>query len=141
MYFGNINNAPKMALMALLVGSSFWGLNLTPLRVAHVAMYVVIARPPVSTPTPSRRYRRCLASKGKVRFAVYINVIWVGIRSGLPKRRYRVVIDYRSPPVVSWVVSWSVGRVRIWESSDCLWVFVVDASGWQWVITKQPCWI
>jgi hypothetical protein len=47
---------------------------------------VVIARPPV--PTPPRRYRRSLVSG---RFAVSINVICVGIRSSLPKRRYRVV--------------------------------------------------
>jgi hypothetical protein len=51
---------------------------------------VVIARPPVLT--PPWRYRRSLVSKG--RFAISINVICVGIRSGLPKRRYRVVIDY-----------------------------------------------
>jgi hypothetical protein len=38
------------------------------------------------------RYRRSLVSKG--RFTTSINVICVGIRSGLSKRRYRVVIDY-----------------------------------------------
>jgi hypothetical protein len=51
---------------------------------------VIIAKPPA--PTPSRRYRRSLVSKGC--FVVSINVICVGIRSSLPKRRYRVVIDY-----------------------------------------------
>jgi hypothetical protein len=51
---------------------------------------VVIARPPI--PTPPWRYRRSVVSKG--RFAIFINVICVGICSGLPKRRYRVVIDY-----------------------------------------------
>jgi hypothetical protein len=51
---------------------------------------VVIARPPVLT--PPWRYRRSVVSKG--RFAIFINVICVGIRSSLPKRRYRVVIDY-----------------------------------------------
>jgi hypothetical protein len=51
---------------------------------------VVIARPPVMT--PPWRYRRSLVSKG--RFAISINVICVGICSGLPKRRYRVAIDY-----------------------------------------------
>jgi hypothetical protein len=56
---------------------------------------VVIARPPV--PTPSRRYRRSLVSKGC--FAVPINVICVGIRSVLPKMRYRVVIDYVGGPL------------------------------------------
>ena len=30
----------------------------------------------------------------KGRFTIFINVICVGIRSGLPKRRYRVVVDY-----------------------------------------------
>jgi hypothetical protein len=50
----------------------------------------VIARPPVLTPT--WRYRRTLVSKG--RFTISINAICVGIRSSLPKRRYRVVIDY-----------------------------------------------
>jgi hypothetical protein len=53
---------------------------------------VVIARPPVLT--PPRRYRRSLVSKG--RFAISINVICVGIRSGLPKRRhmrYRISRD------------------------------------------------
>jgi hypothetical protein len=44
------------------------------------------------THTASRRYRRSLVSKG--RFTTSINVICVGIRSGPPKRRYRVVIDY-----------------------------------------------
>ena len=56
----------------------------------HVACLVVIARPPVLT--PPWRYRRSLVSKG--RFAICINVICVGIRSSLPKRRYRVAIDY-----------------------------------------------
>jgi hypothetical protein len=51
---------------------------------------VVIARPPVLT--PPWRYRRSLVSKG--RFTTSINVICVGIRSSLPKRRYRVVIGY-----------------------------------------------
>jgi hypothetical protein len=56
---------------------------------------VVIARPPVLT--PPWRYRRSLVSKG--RFAISINVICVGIRSGLPKRRYRVVMDYVGDPL------------------------------------------
>jgi hypothetical protein len=56
---------------------------------------VVIARPPVLT--PPRRYRRSLVSKG--RFAIFINVICVGIRSSLPKRRYRVVIGYVGDPL------------------------------------------
>jgi hypothetical protein len=43
---------------------------------------VAIARLPVRT--PPRRYRRSLVSK--VRFAISINVICVGIRSSLPKR-------------------------------------------------------
>jgi hypothetical protein len=51
---------------------------------------VVVARPPVLT--PPWRYRRSLVSKG--RFATSINVICVGIRSSLSKRRYHVVIDY-----------------------------------------------
>jgi hypothetical protein len=51
---------------------------------------VVIARPPVLT--PPCHYRRSVVSKG--RFAISLNVICVGIRSGLPKRRYRVVVDY-----------------------------------------------
>jgi hypothetical protein len=38
------------------------------------------------------RYRRPLVSKG--RFTIFINVICVGTRSSLPKRRYRVVVDY-----------------------------------------------
>ena len=38
------------------------------------------------------RYRRSLVSKG--RFTIFINVICVGIRSSLPKRRYRVAMDY-----------------------------------------------
>jgi hypothetical protein len=82
---------------------------------------VVIARPPVLT--PPWRYRRSLASKG--RFAMSINVICVGIRSGLPKRRYRVVIDYvarRPPPPPRQgrvlVVSWVMTRVRIWENIE-----------------------
>jgi hypothetical protein len=53
---------------------------------------VVIARPPVLT--PPRCYRRSLVSKGKGRFTISINVICVRTRSSLPKRRYRVVIDY-----------------------------------------------
>jgi hypothetical protein len=55
---------------------------------------VVIARPPVLTPPMDGpwRYRRSLVSKG--RFTTSINVICVGIRSRLPKRRYRVAIDY-----------------------------------------------
>jgi hypothetical protein len=52
--------------------------------------HVVIARPSVLT--PPWHYRRSLVSKG--RFAISINVICVGICSSLPKRRYRVVIDY-----------------------------------------------
>jgi hypothetical protein len=56
---------------------------------------VVIARPPVLT--PPWRYRRSLVSKGE-RFTTSINVFCVGIRSGLPKRRYRVVIDYVGDP-------------------------------------------
>jgi hypothetical protein len=58
---------------------------------AHICArdQVVIARPPA--PTPPRRYRRSLVSKG--RFAVSTNVICVGIRSSPPKRRYRVVVD------------------------------------------------
>ena len=51
---------------------------------------VVVARPPVLT--PPWRYRRSLVSKG--RFTTFTNVICVGIRSSLPKRRYRVVVDY-----------------------------------------------
>jgi hypothetical protein len=51
---------------------------------------VVITRPPVLT--PPWRHRRSLVSKG--RFAISINVICVGICSSLPKRRYRVAIDY-----------------------------------------------
>jgi hypothetical protein len=78
---------------------------------------VVIARPPVLT--PPWRYRRSLVSKG--RFAIPINVIWVGICSSLPKRRYRVVIDYvggdlLAPPPRQGrvlVVSWVMTRVRI----------------------------
>jgi hypothetical protein len=58
---------------------------------------VVIARPPVLTP-PWRYYRRSLVSKG--RFAIIsINVICVGICFSLPKRRYRVVIDYVGDPL------------------------------------------
>jgi hypothetical protein len=56
---------------------------------------VVIARPPVLT--PPRRYRRSLVSKG--RFTAPINVICVVIRSSLPKRRYRVVMDYVGGPL------------------------------------------
>jgi hypothetical protein len=63
--------------------------------VVHVTHQVVIARPPVLT--PPWRYRRSLVSKG--RFAISINVICVGIRSSLPKRRYRVVIDYAGNPL------------------------------------------
>jgi hypothetical protein len=80
---------------------------------------VVIARPPVLI--PQWRYRRSLVSKG--RFAISINVICVGIRSSLPKRRYRVVIDYlcraRPPPPprqarqdAGWFVDYDA-RVRI----------------------------
>jgi hypothetical protein len=59
---------------------------------------VVIARPPVLTAPPWRyAYRRSLVSKG--RFAISINVICVGICSSLPKRRYRVVIDYVGDPL------------------------------------------
>jgi hypothetical protein len=53
---------------------------------------VIIARP--AAPTPPRRYRRSLVRR-KGRIAVSINVICVGIRSGLPKRRCRVVIGDR----------------------------------------------
>jgi hypothetical protein len=56
---------------------------------------VVIARPPA--PTPSRRHRRSLVSKG--RYTTSINVICVAIRSSLPKRRYRVAIDYEGDPL------------------------------------------
>jgi hypothetical protein len=56
---------------------------------------VVIARPLVLT--PPWRYRRSLVSKG--RFTISINVICVGIRSSLPKRRYRVVTDYVGKPL------------------------------------------
>jgi hypothetical protein len=56
---------------------------------------VVIARPPALT--PPWRYRRSLVSKG--RFAISTNAICVGICSGLPKRRYRVVIDYVGGPL------------------------------------------
>jgi hypothetical protein len=56
---------------------------------------VVVARPPVLT--PPCRYRRPLVSKG--RFTIPINVICVGIRSNLSKRRYRVVIDYVGDPL------------------------------------------
>jgi hypothetical protein len=51
---------------------------------------VVVARPPALT--SPWRYRRSLVSKW--RFTTSINVICVGIRSSLPKRRYRVAIDY-----------------------------------------------
>jgi hypothetical protein len=57
---------------------------------------VVIARPPPVL-TPPRRYRRSLMSKG--RFAMSITVICVRTRSGLPKRRYHVVIDYVGGPL------------------------------------------
>jgi hypothetical protein len=53
---------------------------------------VVIARKTTGADTPMALYRCYLVSKG--RFTTSINVICVGIRSGLPKRRYRVVIDY-----------------------------------------------
>ena len=59
---------------------------------------VVIARPDrYRHPTALRRYRRSLASKG--RFAMSIGVICVGVRSGPPKRRYRVPAPaaHRSP--------------------------------------------
>jgi hypothetical protein len=46
---------------------------------------------------PPWRYRRSLVSKG--RFTTSINVICVGIRSSLSKRRYRVVIDYVGDPL------------------------------------------
>jgi hypothetical protein len=60
--------------------------------VAHVARWqVVIARPPVLSPdTPAT-----IAG----RFAISINVICVRIRSGLPKRQYRVVIGYVGGPL------------------------------------------
>jgi hypothetical protein len=87
----------------------------------HARDQVVIARPPVLT--PPWRYRRSLVSKG--RFAISINVICVGIRSGLPKRRYRVVIYYVGAPlpppsrqVRMLVVSWVMARVRIWENIE-----------------------
>jgi hypothetical protein len=43
-------------------------------------------------PSQMWRYRLSLVSKG--RFTTSINVICVGIRSSLSKRRYRVVIDH-----------------------------------------------
>jgi hypothetical protein len=58
---------------------------------------VVVARPPVLTRTPHGAIGAHLVSKG--RFTTSINVICVGIRSSLPKRRYRVVIDYVGDPL------------------------------------------
>jgi hypothetical protein len=84
---------------------------------------VVIARPPVLTDTPMARYRRSLVSKG--RFTISSNVICVGTRSSLPKRRHRVVMDYegdllRHAPRQGrmLVVSWIMTRVRIWENIE-----------------------
>jgi hypothetical protein len=59
---------------------------------------VVIARPPVLT--PPWRYRRPLVSKE--RFTISINVICVGIRSGLPKMRSSV----------SWIAEWGWQKVE-----------------------------
>jgi hypothetical protein len=72
---------------------------------------VVIARPPVLT--PPWRYRRSLVSKE--RFAISTNVICVGIRSSLPKRRYRVVMDY-------------VGDLLRHRGKAGCWLFLMSAS-------------
>jgi hypothetical protein len=77
-------------------------------------------------------------SKG--RFAISINVICVGIRSGLPKRQYRVVMamDYVGGPLRHrgkrqgskagyWLFRGAVmARVRIWENSE----LPVGFRGW-----------
>jgi hypothetical protein len=82
--------------------------------------------------TPPWRYRRSLVSKG--RFAISINVICVGICSSLPKRRYRVVIDYvgdllrHRGKAGCWLFR-GLWRVCEFEKTlSCLWVFVVVAS-------------
>jgi hypothetical protein len=91
---------------------------------------VVIARPPVLT--PPWRYRRSLVSKGH--FAISINVICVGIRSSLPKRRYRVVIDYvgdllrHRGKAGCWLFRGLWRVCKFGKTSSCLWVFVVVAS-------------
>jgi hypothetical protein len=85
------------------------------------------------------RYRRSLVSKG--RFTISINVICVGIRSSLPKRRYRVVMGYVGDLlrhrgklrqgrvlVVSWVMSYEHARANLGGETSCLWVFVVVAA-------------
>jgi hypothetical protein len=91
---------------------------------------VVIARPPVMT--PPWRYRRSLVGKG--RFAISTNVICVGICAGLPKMRYRVVIDYVGDPLRHRGKAWcwlfrGLRRVCEFEKTlSCLWIFVVVAS-------------
>jgi hypothetical protein len=91
---------------------------------------VVIARPPVLT--PPRHYRRSLVSKG--RFTTPTNMICVGIRSGLPKRRYRVVIDYVAGPLRHRgkagcrLFRGSRHMCEFGKTASCLWVFVVVAS-------------
>jgi hypothetical protein len=91
---------------------------------------VVVARPPVLT--PPWRYRRSLVSKG--RFTTSINVISVGIRSSLPKRRYRVVMDYvgyllrHRGKAGCWLFRGLWRVCEFGKTSSCLWVFVVVAS-------------
>jgi hypothetical protein len=92
---------------------------------------VAIARPPVLT--PPWRYRRSIVSKE--RFAISsINVICVGIRSSLPKRRYRVVIDCvgdllrHRGKAGCWFFRGLWRVCEFGKTSSCLWVFGVVAS-------------
>jgi hypothetical protein len=91
---------------------------------------VVIARPPVLTSPWC--YRRSLVSKG--RFTTSINVVCVGIRSGLPKRRYRVVMGdvgdllRHRDKAGCWMFRGLWRVCEFGETPCCLWVFVVVAS-------------
>jgi hypothetical protein len=81
-----------------------------------------------------------LSCEFKGRFAISINVICVGIRSGLPKRRYRVVIDYVGERERARTSSATAARkdagcfvdygacANFGKTSSCLWDFVVFAS-------------
>jgi hypothetical protein len=100
---------------------------------ARVRVQVVIARPQTTGAGTPRPYRRSFVSKG--RFAISISVICVvGIRSGLPKRRHRVVVDYVGGPLHHhgkagcrlFRGSWHV--CEFGKTASCLWVFVVVAG-------------
>jgi hypothetical protein len=90
-------------------------------------------RPPVLT--PPWRYRRSLVSS-KGRFAMSINVVCVGICSGLPKRRYRVVVYYvgdllrHRGKAGCWLFRglWLLRVCEFEKTLICLWGFVVVAT-------------